>query len=409
MSSRSSSVSALLGFALGTCVVLHTADSHAQTLAVNPAYPGNPPSLPRYDSNGNTVQKRPANLTPEGVSLQDCLDDQSILFPLVLSNFQAQASLQAWASVSGDCSDQTTRAGGTQVCWLLTAGIPLSTNPNVTIPVREIMAGAPPESPAAPDASQNVCGQVPLTTISVQFLYFDPGNVATPTASTTFTIQVDTIGPDAPTGLSHLPGNTRIKVSWDAIGEGGVVALTGVKVYCDPSRPLAATDAGTTLVCNDADADEDAGCTQVPNEGGTAAQDCYSPNFVNTDGSPILPDKDFDAKFLCGSISGSTGNAVYARSVGGQSLVNGTNYAVAVAATDAFDNVGPLSAVQCEVPEVTTDFWEDYKDAGGGAGGGYCTTGNVGSPIGSLSVLGITGMLALSTLRRIRRRARNIR
>jgi hypothetical protein len=384
MFSRSSNVAALIGLALGTCVVLHTADSNAQTLAINPAYPGNPPSLPRLDSNGNTVQKRAANLNPEGVSLQDCLDNQSIQFPLVLSNFEPGAILQAWASTGADCSDQTQRTSVDRLCWYLNASLSASTNPIFTIPVRQIMAGAlAPTTPADP-ATDAICGQVGRTPISVEFLYFSPTNLSLATTSTTSSVTVNTVGPAAPTGLSHLPGNTRIKVSWDAIGEGGTVLMTGVKVYCDQNQPLAATD-------------------------DAAAQDCYSPNFVNADGTVILPDKDFDAKYMCGSLVGSTGSSVIARSVDGHPLVNGTTYAVAVAATDDFNNVGPLSDVQCEWPEVTTDFWEDYKDAGGGAGGGYCTTGNVGSPIGSLSVLGITGMLALSTLRRVRRRTRNIR
>ena len=57
-------------------------------------------------------------------------------------------------------------------------------------------------------------------------------------------------------------------------------------------------------------------------------------------------------------------------SVAGKPLVNGTHYAVAVAGTDAYGNVGKLSTVICEFPEQTSDFWNAYKNAGGESGGG---------------------------------------
>jgi hypothetical protein len=72
-------------------------------------------------------------------------------------------------------------------------------------------------------------------------------------------------------------------------------------------------------------------------------------------------------------------------------------YAVAVAATDAFGNVGPLSTPICEYPEETTDFWKKYREAGGNAGGGCATAG---SPIGSVSVLTGLTIAVLSMARR---------
>ncbi|AKU97329.1 hypothetical protein AKJ09_03993 [Labilithrix luteola] len=401
-------------FAVG--VLFAPSVAHAVTLDISPAYTGNPPSLPRIGPNGDILQKRPLTLNPEGVSLQDCLDDQSIRFPLALADFEANASLQAWASTGADCTQQANRNSSTQLCWQVPngKGFPLTLNPNIDIPVRSIMSGA--FDPRTPNATASICGTVDLTTFSVQFLYFTPGQIATPAVSKNFTIQVDTIGPPAPTGLSHLPGNTRIRVSWDTIGEGGLVSLTGVNVYCDPSVATTTpptTDA-TTLVCDggdaeadaeDADADLDAGCVEVPVEaGGGTTNECSSPNLVPADGGTVLPDNEFNNKFRCGSLTGNTGSSVIADSVAGHPLVNGTTYAVAIAATDQFNNVGPLSNVVCETPEETTDFWQTYKKDGGSAGGGYCSVDGVGLPMGSVSVLAVMGALALSTLRRRRER-----
>jgi hypothetical protein len=191
-------------------------------------------SLPRANADNTTANKRALQYTPEGVSYQDCVDDQRIVFPLQMSGFVGNASLQAWASLSGaDCGQTSNRTNPNgRLCWPLIAGIPLTTTQNVYIPVRSIMSGV--KDVTKPDTSAAICGQVDLTTISVEFLYFEPGNTATPTVNKTVAVSVDTVGPAPPTGVKTKPGNGRITVEWDNIsGEGGVSVLTGVKVYCD--------------------------------------------------------------------------------------------------------------------------------------------------------------------------------
>lgn len=385
----------------------------------------NPQSLPRLDSSGNTIGKRDLTLTPEGVSYQDCVENQQIQFPLVLSGNVPSSVVQAWASASGaDCTQSTARTGATQQCWQLNNGASLSTAPTmlVNLFVRDIMSGV--KSITAPDKSAAICGTVDLTPITVYFLYFAPGQTQqAATTSKTATINVDTVGPDPPSGIKILPGNTRLEISFDTIsGEaGGSVALTGVSVYCDPAQNAPAgtttttTDAGTTRVCTDTTdaSDEDAiadasadTCVDVPNEGGSSSSgggsgNCYSPNFVDpATGNAIQPTNDFNSKYRCGSLVGNTGSSVIADSVGGHPLVNGTRYAVAVAGTDAYGNVGKLSTVLCDFPEETTDFWNNYRNAGGESGGGFCTTSGAGMPVASFTVLGIVGLALMSMMRR---------
>jgi len=383
----------------------------------------NSTSLPRLDKNGNSISKRDLTLTPEAVNLQDCLDDQKIRFTLQLSGFEANASIQAWAATSGECKDPVARST-VKTCWQLGGGIPLQTTVDVDLRVREIMSGVP--SPTTPKDSADLCGTVDLSTINVHFLYFPPGQT---TASVDQNIQViaDTVGPAPPTGLTALPGNTRVQVSWANIsGEGGLSELTGVKVYCDPATPTTTTTTTTT----------DGSCTEVPNEASTSdatddsgdattidagtttvcsdaststtptttTKDCASPNFILSDGGKIFPSADFNSKYECGNITGNSGTTAVATSVGGSTLSNGTRYAIAVAATDKYGNVGPLSEVVCETPEVTTDFWDDYKKAGGKAGGGCSTTAtNEGLPLGSLTVFGIATLITISTVTKRRR------
>jgi hypothetical protein len=54
-------------------------------------------------------------------------------------------------------------------------------------------------------------------------------------------------------------------------------------------------------------------------------------------------------------------------------LQNNMLYAVGVASTDAFGNVGVLSNVACGTPQDVTGFYEAYRAAGGQAGGGFCS------------------------------------
>ncbi len=395
-----------------------TVPAFGQTIAISAG--ATEASLPRLDKEGNQIGKRPLQLTPEAVSLQDCVDDQKIRFPIAMSGFTANAIVQVWGSNSGaSCTDQQSRSNPVaRVCWkLLDSDIPLLLQQNVDIPVRNIMAGALPNNPATGDLpearrEENTCGKINLSTITVHFLYFAPGNEATAATDKQIGITVDTVGPAAPSGLSALPGDTRIQVRWvnisggnpDAGATGGLTELTGVKVYCDVAG--SAADAGAPEpVCHDEEVDgglvevcEDAGTPESPDT--PQSGECTSANLV----PGVFPTAEFNAKFECGSIVGNAGTSVVATSVGGKPLQNGVSYAVAVASTDKFGNVGELSPVVCMTPEVTTDFWDDYRKAGGKAGGGCATNG---SAIPSFAVGGLGVFATLAAMRRRHRRTKS--
>lgn len=54
---------------------------------------------------------------------------------------------------------------------------------------------------------------------------------------------------------------------------------------------------------------------------------------------------------------------------------NFSTYSIAVAGIDAVGNVGTLSMINCAKPQPIDDFYKLYREAGGKAGGGYCTAG----------------------------------
>jgi MYXO-CTERM domain-containing protein len=85
-------------------------------------------------------------------------------------------------------------------------------------------------------------------------------------------------------------------------------------------------------------------------------------------------------------------------------LKDGYYYDVALAATDAVGNVGPLSAT-CGEPLREDDFFNYYWSENGRAGGGYCSTDGAGAP-GGTSAFGVLFAAACAAaVRRKRRRA----
>jgi hypothetical protein len=103
------------------------------------------------------------------------------------------------------------------------------------------------------------------------------------------------------------------------------------------------------------------------------------------------------AKYLCGygSASSTTVNVT--------GLRDGYYYNIAVGAVDGAGNVGPLSNVTCGEPVPVADFWRLYYDAGGKAGGGFCSLEGVGMPAGT-SGLGV--LMVASIVAMIRKRTR---
>lgn len=76
--------------------------------------------------------------------------------------------------------------------------------------------------------------------------------------------------------------------------------------------------------------------------------------------------------YKCGTIQGTGSSGLAAV------LENGRYNAVAVAAFDRIGNVGPLSVSRCATPIEVQDFYEDYRDRGGKAGGGLCSVQSQG-------------------------------
>jgi len=95
----------------------------------------------------------------------------------------------------------------------------------------------------------------------------------------------------------------------------------------------------------------------------------------------------------------SSTNADVSRTDDGRKLQNDAGYVVTIVATDTYGNISAPSVDQTGIPVASADFYNHYRDLGGGATGG-CSTG------GGPALIGLAA-LALALLLRRRARARN--
>jgi hypothetical protein len=368
-------------------------------------------TLPRLDANGNTVTKRIDPASTEGVNLSDCHADQSIQFPLVVTGFLPGDLSEIWASNGAvDCTDPQFRPGTQSVHCVKLGSFPLINTTSSTIKVKTLLSAT-----GITTLDSFGCPSVDISSITLYFMVFRGGAATPPAGSDTVPIKIDTQGPLPLTGVRALPGNGAITVSWDAAGEAGAQDIIGAQALCDPAPAVSTgTDSGTSMVCTEAGAAADADASETPeptcttgaSEAGAAGGPIPSPGAIPSDGLACTTAAFASSTAVpCGTpVTGTTGNTIRIDNINGMPLQNGVVYAVAVGGTDSFQNVGGVSSAICQFPEATSDFWADYRKAGGQSGG--CSVEASEIPVGSFSLMLIGIVMTLSTLRRVRRSGR---
>jgi hypothetical protein len=246
---------------------------------------------------------RPQNLNPQGISYQDCIDDQTLQFTLVLTGFTGADEVEVWASLSSDCTEPTDRGIGATaaVCWGLPGpggrnDIPgLQSNGNRTytfsVRVQDLLAWqvTPPIPSAAlspPAQGVSACHVQPTfaaVSMKINFLAIN-GDGQSDGTPYPYTLSTDTVGPPAPSGVGESAGDTLLDVTWTQNTDSDTA---GYDVYIDPvpgsmndEASIGDASAGRTLVC------PEAGSTAVEasvvDGSGDATSSCY---YVNTGSS----------------------------------------------------------------------------------------------------------------------------
>ena len=375
-----------LAFALVSLFVAATA--FAQTVTVTTG------SILRQTKDGGSVPSRfVIDAKTQGISQKDCLDDLVFVVPLAITGLPTSYSLQAWAGT--DCATLTSRTGANPTCWpLLGAGISVAQSVSVKLRMQDIVAQmntGTTRNTTYSAATSSVCtSQTSLgsgsTSLGISFLWIDGGSGNSQGTPATWNIAVKLFGPDAPTNLTAGAGGGLLKLTWTA--PSNQKDLQGFRIYTQAAGGDASTDA-TTTTCTEGgvidgglDDSGDATSVQVDASCTTTPLTCGG----TIDITKVTPTE------IGGSVGGGT--------VSG--LVDGQSYSVAVAAYDSFGNSGTLSNTICATPQDTLDFWDNYRNAGGTAGGG-CATATTSGEAPPWTIFAIGAFLGFAVVRRIRR------
>lgn len=246
---------------------------------------------------------------------------EEIEVPLTLVGTQGY-TLQVWSGLSEVCADNDARSEQQENgrCWPVYTGDPTN---RVRLPVRRILA---PEDPTETDGAA-VCERPEEGSLTLYFLVFQGANSVGTGATLAF--KYDLVGPNPPTLEGIEEGEGRLFARWDPLETSDIV---GYRLYCEE----AAGTAGAASACN----------------------------------APTLRSGARPGDELRRGSASSTSDVAQA-----SGLTNGVAYACGVAGYDKLENLGTLSNILCGTPRPVLDYFEAYRRAGGGAGGGFCRFG----------------------------------
>jgi hypothetical protein len=206
-------------------------------------------------------------------------------------------------------------------------------------------------------------------------------------AGTTTTAAVDAC---VPVIMSGTPG----------AGGGSCASNNLVDSFCLVNGVSVPVDSCLTTTPTQVDAGEAGIITPIVTDSGTGEASVAAGTAVGISNIPGI--------YLCGVVGGNTTSSfvVQGFTEGGAGIVDGTEYAVGVAATDGEGNTGLISTLSCVIPQPVITFWDRYLEDGGLAGGGFCALEGAGIPVsGSLFGIGMSAAV-LAYARRRRRRSR---
>lgn len=170
----------------------------------------------------------------------------------------------------------------------------------------------------------------------------------------------------------------------------------GLPFAPDPGGTAGTASGGTTGTGTGGSAAASGTGTTSGGSGSKALPACVVEEPTTCPTSILIPGEVPDERYLCGSVTGlSSASGIV------KDLKNFQVTSVGIAAIDTVGNIGPLSKVVCRAPNPVDDFYKVYREAGGRAGGGYCSAGEVGRA-STLAPFGLA--LSVAATRLVRRR-----
>ncbi|WP_437592247.1 hypothetical protein [Sorangium sp. So ce1000] len=335
-----------------------------------------------------TEGERPDAQYPLWISREDCLTNNDLEFTLTLSGFSTSDTLAVWVSESLDCLAYSNRDTGTR-CKQVWAQSNLDDTMVIKVSARAIAEALGAEGCNSTRAST---GAVPVNIYFLRLVSSDQDN---PDSAKWDTTKMDLQGPKPPTDVVAHPGDGRLLVDYTQNEDEDVL---GYYLYCDdggqssPASSGAAAGGGGSGAGGGAAGGGDGAGGSGSGATGGGSSGCQS--------SLLVPGQIPDAAYRCGSV----GRASRGEATGRE---NGKSYVVGVAAYDQVGNAGPLSTLSCATATDVDGFFEQYREAGGQAGGGFCSIEGpvgagrwVGAPLGVVAAGAALGLWRRSRRRR---------
>lgn len=344
-----------------------------------------------------SASARPIDQFPLYVSYADCVSDDVFSFPVNLTNLSVPSqvtSIEAWLTEGGtnDCTLNSSRAGLVPVCKLVyqqAAG--QSKSVIAKVPARDI-ANALTTTGCVDTGANTLPREVRIYFLAIRSSTVG-GDVPATDAVVFDKTKVDLLGPTAPTDITVGIGENALILSYTPSTEQDTL---GYRFFCDTGEEAPEEDAGGGGADAGSDAAADAAdAGDVGDAGEVAPSVGEFPGAASCPPSSVLIPGQLPAgRAACGSSRSPKGVA--------SGLTNGLESTVGVAAFDQVGNLGKLSDLVCGTPNPIDDFFKLYRQAGGQAGGGFCSVGSF--PGASLVGVGVLSTAMALALRRGRRR-----
>jgi hypothetical protein len=349
-----------------------------------------------------------ANLMTTVLNRNDCLRDlKGTATVAIRGTGTSGLNFELWAG--NNCDQLANRNAGsvTRTCSkVMNVGNPV--DQTITVAFRDLIKAFGDDTPAT-DAVCNLPQNTGLISRTLYFLVLD-SSLATAAAGTPWNFKFDIVAPIPPVNVTATPGDETLVTSFKASTTES--NLLKYHFYCSPKSATPAATGGTTGTDTggtdtggtDTTGTETGGASETAGTGGTSGTSGSS----GSAGTGFTPDPDCNSDILVpgqpvpdGAIE--CGDVPATGATGGETdpvLTNDDQFAVAVATEDSVNNIGVLSNLACGTPKDVRGFYENYRDAGGEAGGGYCSFAP--AKHGPFAVLLGLGLAAFAVRRRRR-------
>jgi hypothetical protein len=350
---------------------------------------------------------------------QDCLDDVVATSVVQVRGVPTSGvQFEIWAG-SG-CDQQTNRAPAstTRTCSKVKGDLAIL-DQTIEIKMRDLIKPFGTDTPATDASVCDTATSTGLISRTLYFVIFDSTTFASAiTGSPNWAYKFDIKAPAPPTNVSAGAGDKTLVASFTApSGESNLLRYhfyCSVRTEAPVDTGTGGTDTGGTAATDTGGTDtggtdtgaagaEAAAATGGDASGGTSG----TAGTAGTAGTSTTADPTCTSSVLkpgepppadaidCGTVTAQGASGGETSPV----LANdGDFYAVAVATEDNVNNIGVLSGLACAQPRDVTGFYEAYREAGGSAGGGYCSFAP--GKHGALATLFALGLGALALLRR---------